>query len=97
FASRGALLPHLFTLAPTSSPMSGRFNFLWHYPSGRLASPPPACIPEGFRSWSNFENGFSTGHQKERGDSPPFQNHGKDNRLEKKSQVANIHPGCVHC
>jgi len=52
FASRGALLPHLFTLAPTSSPMSGRFNFLWHYPSGRLASPPPACIPEGFRGYA---------------------------------------------
>ncbi len=50
-----------------------------------------------FRSRSNFENGFSTGHQKERGDSPPFQNHGKDNRSEKKSQAANIHSGCVHC
>ena len=40
----GGLLPHLFTLTPTSLPKPGRFNFLWHCPSGRLAASPPACI-----------------------------------------------------
>jgi hypothetical protein len=41
----GGLLPHLFTLTPASSPKPGRFDFLWHCPSGRLAASPPACIP----------------------------------------------------
>ena len=36
---------------PTFSPLpgvladSGRFEFLWHCPSGRLAASPPVCIP----------------------------------------------------
>ena len=41
------------------------------------------------RSPRNFENGFSTGKWKERGDSPPFQNHGENNRWEWKPQGAN--------
>ncbi len=41
----GGLLPHLFTLAAASLPRPRRFDFLRHYPSGRLAASPPACIP----------------------------------------------------
>ena len=39
----GALLPHLFTL--TADRSQRRSKFLWHFPSGRLAASPPACIP----------------------------------------------------
>ena len=40
----GGLLPHLFTLTPPSLPRPWRSKFLWHFPSGRLTAPPPACI-----------------------------------------------------
>src|ERR1035441_4835274 len=40
----GGLLPHLFTLTPPSFPRPRRSEFLWHFPSGRLAASPPACI-----------------------------------------------------
>ena len=43
----GGLLPHLFTLTSAPLPEPGRSEFLWHYPSGRLAASPPACIPRG--------------------------------------------------
>ena len=43
-ARSGGLLPHLFTLTPTSLPRPRRSNFLWHFPSARLAAAPPACI-----------------------------------------------------
>ena len=45
YAWSGGLLPHLFTLTPAPSPKPGRFDFLWHCPSGRLAASPPAFIP----------------------------------------------------
>jgi hypothetical protein len=42
----GGLLPHLFTLtSDRCSHQLRRFEFLWHFPSGRLAASPPACIP----------------------------------------------------
>jgi hypothetical protein len=87
----GGLLPHLFTLTPISLPRPGRFNFLWHYPSGRLAASPPACIP-----WQTFlrRPPQVTRHRalwcsdfppppncSGESDSPPFQNHREYTRL----------------
>jgi hypothetical protein len=40
YARSGGLLPHLFTLIPHG----GTVCFLWHYPSGRLATSPPVYI-----------------------------------------------------
>ena len=78
-ASSGALLPHLFTLARVAC-ATRAVCFLWHYPSGRLAASPPACIPaiqarvtRHRALWcSDFPPPARAGS-----DSPPFQNQGR--------------------
>ena len=86
----GGLLPHLFTLAPSPFPGPGRFHFLWHCPSGRLAASPPACIPP----WASLRRPRPvTRHRalwcsdfppppncSRESDSPPFQNHSEYSR-----------------
>ena len=85
--SSGGLLPHLFTLTscnPENRNCRLAVSFLWHYPSGRLAASPPACIPG-----SSFRNAGVTRHRAlwcsdfpplpnlfRRSDSPPFQDRG---------------------
>ena len=72
-----------WALTPPFHPYPGccqpwRYNSLWHFPSGRLAASPPACIPRALRSgvtrhralWcSDFPPPARAGS-----DSPPFQN-----------------------
>jgi len=83
----GGLLPHLFTLTPASLPRLGRFKFLWHYPSGRLAASPPACISP----WASLRRPRPVTRHRAlwcsdfppppncfgESDPPPFQNHGQ--------------------
>ena len=87
YAWSGGLLPHLFTLATASLPKPRRSNFLWHYPSGRLTAPPPACIlPQTFlrrprrvtRHRALWSSDFPPPPNcSGESDSPPFQNRPK--------------------
>ncbi len=45
YAWSGGLLLHLFTLTTAHASTNRAVCFLWHYPSGRLAASPPACVP----------------------------------------------------
>ena len=102
----GGLLPHLFTLTPPSLPRPRRFDFLWHYPSGRLTASPPACIsPPAFlrrprpvtRHRALWSSDFPPPPSRlGESDSPPFQNHIKYSRMVSRagkpirSQVAGL-------
>jgi hypothetical protein len=71
--------------------------FLWHYPSGRLAASPPACIPKNARSQPGSSYaascplvfGLSSPAPRRRGrsDSPPFPNRSQATRGESDRQA----------
>ena len=79
-SASGRLLPHLFTLTCASCEAPA-VCFLWHYPSGRLAASPPACIPAE-RAWVTRHRALRCSDfpppARARSDSPPFQNQTKD-------------------
>jgi len=90
-ASRGALLPHLFTI--TAVPQSGTkaVCFLWHCPSETLSTFRPRISQlnkPGLRGIAPFGvRTFLPRPAKRNGsDSPPFQNQGNHNRFPGKSQ-----------
>lgn len=54
YPSRGALLPHLFTLArspPFSRWVTSAVCFLWHFPSARAAQTLSGVLPNGARTF----------------------------------------------
>ena len=86
--SRGALLPHLFTL--TASNGRRRSDFLWHFPSANL----PACRPRvsrptkpGLRGIALYSVRTFLPRLARGSDSPPFQNRSNTSRTWRISQV----------
>lgn len=62
-SERWALTPPFHPYLNRRCRLPRRFQFLWHFPSGRLAASPPACIPssrQGYAASRPMEFGLSS-------------------------------------